>query len=127
MGITLRRARGLMGRVEGKILFLTETFSICSEMLNAIYERKSCNRFVIIPRRNTSSIPRINWGSFRGRYHFGVDLGTISGLGIILGSGSFWGLYKPRAYNGLFSEIHFFVLFCFVFFVFLFNILKSRS
>ena len=23
--------------------------------------------------------------------HFGVDLGIISGLGIILGSGSFWG------------------------------------
>ena len=26
--------------------------------------------------------------------HFGVDLGIISGLGIILGSGSFWGLYS---------------------------------
>ena len=36
LGIRLRRARGLMGREEGKILFLTVTFSICSEMLNAI-------------------------------------------------------------------------------------------
>ena len=38
------------------------------------------------------------WGSFRGRYHFGVDLGIISGLRIISGSGSFWGLYStsPR-------------------------------
>ena len=26
--------------------------------------------------------------------HFGVDLGIISGLGIILGSGSFRGLYR---------------------------------
>ena len=26
------------------------------------------------------------WGSFRGRDHFGVDLGTISGLGIISGA-----------------------------------------
>ena len=37
--IRLKRARGLMGREEGKILLLTVTFSICSEML----------RFVIIP------------------------------------------------------------------------------
>ena len=29
------------------------------------------------------------WGSFRGRNHFGVDLGIISG------SGSFRGLYRP--------------------------------
>ena len=36
MGIRLRRAGGLMGREEGKILFLTVTFSICSEMLNAV-------------------------------------------------------------------------------------------
>ena len=91
LGIRLRRARGLMGREEGKILFLTETFSICNEMLNAILQRKRCNRFVIIPWRNTNSIPRINsgstwremgiisgsiwgsfqgWGSFRGRDHF---------------------------------------------------------
>ena len=26
------------------------------------------------------------WGSFRGRYHFRVDLGIISGLGIIPGA-----------------------------------------
>ena len=36
MGIRLRRAGGLMGREEGKILFLTVTFSIGSEMLNAV-------------------------------------------------------------------------------------------
>ena len=66
LGIRFRRARGLMGKEEGKILFLTVTFSICSEMLNAISERKR-NIFVIIPWRNASSIPRINWGSFRGR------------------------------------------------------------
>ena len=36
LGIRLRSARGLMGREGGKILFLTVTFSICSEMLNAI-------------------------------------------------------------------------------------------
>ena len=36
------------------------------------------------------------WGSFRGRDHFGVDLGIISELGIISGSGSFRGLYRSR-------------------------------
>ena len=36
------------------------------------------------------------WGSFRGWDHFGVNLGIISGLGIIPGSGSFRGLYRPR-------------------------------
>ena len=35
-----------------------------------------------------------NWGSFRGWDNFGVDLGIISVLGIISGSGSFRGLYK---------------------------------
>ena len=86
-----------MRREEGKILFLTVTFSICREMLNAIYESKRCNRFVIIPWRNTSSIPRINWGSFRGRReekwgsfrgrfgdHFRV--GDHFGVGIISGA-----------------------------------------
>ena len=78
LGIRLRRAGGLMGREEEKILFLTVTFSICSEILNAISERKHCNRFVIIPWRNTSSIPIINWGSFRGRDHFGGCTDPIS-------------------------------------------------
>ena len=67
-------------------------------MLNAIHERKRCNRLIIIPWRNIIPlIPRINWksprgrregkrGSFLSRYHFGVDLGIISGLGIILGA-----------------------------------------
>ena len=32
------------------------------------------------------------WGSFRSRYHFGVELGIVSGLGITSGSGSFRGL-----------------------------------
>ena len=54
----------------------------CSEMLNAIQERKRCNN----PVAEYHSIPTINWGSFRGRgeekwrsfwdrYHFGVKLG----------------------------------------------------
>ena len=51
-----------------------------SEMLNAIQERKCCNRYAIIPCRNT--IP--------------LKLGIISGLGIILGSGSFRGLYSSH-------------------------------
>ena len=33
------------------------------------------------------------WGSFRGRDHFRVNLGIISGSGIISGLGSFRGLY----------------------------------
>ena len=36
-------------------------------------------------------------GSFRGRDHFGVDLGIITGLGIISGSGSFRGLYRTQS------------------------------
>ena len=57
------------------------------------------------------SIPKIDWGSFRGRleekwglfwcrYHFGVDLGIISGLGIISVSGSFRGLYRAFLTEG---------------------------
>ena len=41
----------------------------CSEMLNAIQERKRCNRLVIILWRNIILIGD----------HFGVDLGIISG------------------------------------------------
>ena len=37
------------------------------------------------------SIPKINWGSSRGRYRFRVDLGFISG------SGSFRGLYSSAS------------------------------
>ena len=48
------------------------------------------------------SIPRINWGSFRGRreekwgscrgrYHFGVDLGIIQGWGSFRGRDHFGG------------------------------------
>ena len=47
------------------------------------------------------SIPKIKWRSFRGRYHFGVDLGIISGLGITSGSGSFRGVYRIRALDYL--------------------------
>ena len=54
----------------------------CSEMLNAIQERKRCNN----PVAEYHSIPTIIWGSFRGlgeekwrsfwdRYHFGVKFG----------------------------------------------------
>ena len=41
------------------------------------------------------------WESFWGRDHFGVDLGIILGLGIISGSGSFRGLYRPLLPPGL--------------------------
>ena len=41
------------------------------------------------------SIPKINWGSFRGRYHFGVD------LAIIAGSGSFRGPYTSLLFASL--------------------------
>ena len=62
----------------------------CSEMLNAIQERKRCNRLVIIPWRNTIPFQELigdhfgvgiisgsiwgsfqGWGSFHGRDHFG--------------------------------------------------------
>ena len=61
-------------------------------------------------------MPKINWGSFRGRreekwgsfqgrHHFGVDLGIISGLGIIPGSGSFRGLYRTKRAKPDLTEI----------------------
>ena len=61
-----------------------------SEMLNAIQERKCCNRYVIIPCRNTIPFQELI------EDHFGVELGIISGLGIILGSGSSRGLYSSH-------------------------------
>ena len=46
------------------------------------------------------------WGSFRGRYHFGDDLGIISGLGIVPGSGSFRGLYiSHKEHENLISKL----------------------
>ena len=84
----------------------------CNVMLNGIQERKLYNELVIIPERSTiPAIPRINWGSFRSRceekwgsfrsrYHFGVELGIVSGLGINSVSGSFRGLdIDPRNHN----------------------------
>ena len=55
----------------------------CSEMLNAIQERKRCNRLVIIPRRNTIPFQELIGDHFgvdvkRNGDHFGDDL-TISG------------------------------------------------
>ena len=61
-----------------------------SEMLNAIQERKCCNRYVIIPCRNTIPFQELIGD------HFGVELEIISGLGIILGLGSFRGLYSSH-------------------------------
>ena len=60
----------------------------CCEMLNAIQERKRCNRLVIIPWRNTIPFQELIGDHFgvdvkRNAYgdHFGVDLGIISGFG----------------------------------------------
>ena len=63
-------------------------------MLNAVQERKHCNRLVIIPWRNTIPFPKLIGD------HFGVDVkrnGDHPVVGIILGSiwGSFRGLYRP--------------------------------
>ena len=92
LAIRLRRVRGLMGRKEGK----TVTFLICSEMLNVIEERKRCNRFVIIPWWNTSSIPRINWGSFRREEKWGSFRGRYQISGSIWGSFQGWGSFRGR-------------------------------
>ena len=66
----------------------------CSEMKNAIQECKRCNRPVTIPWRNTIPFQELIEDHFRvdvkrNGDHFGVDLGIISGLGTISGSGSF--------------------------------------
>ena len=60
-------------------------------MLNAIQERKRCNRLVIIPWRNTIPFQGLIGDHFgvdveRNGDHFGVDLGIFSGLGIISGA-----------------------------------------
>ena len=78
----------------------------CSEMLNAIQERKRCNRLVTIPWRNTIPFQGLIGDHFgvdveRNGDHFGVDLGVISGLGIISGSGSFRGLYRTSYQIGV--------------------------
>ena len=68
-----------------------------SKMSIKLKTRETCLQFGSETRH---SVPNITWGSFRGqreykwgsfggRDHFGVK------LGIILVSGSFWGLYKP--------------------------------
>ena len=56
------------------------------------------NYHSLIPRGSFRGRQEEKWGSFRGRDHFRVDLGIISGVGdhfgvgIISGSGSFRGL-----------------------------------
>ena len=70
---------------------LKNHMSNCSEMLNAIQERKRCNRLVIIPRRNTIPFQELIGDHFgvdvkRNGDNFGVDLGIISGFGIISGA-----------------------------------------
>ena len=70
-------------------------------MLNVIQEHKRCNRFVIIPWRNTIPFQELigsteeKCGSFQGRYHFGVDLGIISGLGSCSSRDHFGGCTDP--------------------------------
>ena len=54
------------------------------------------NYHSLIPWGSFRGQQEAKWGSFRGRDHFGVNLGIISGLEIISGSGSFRGLYKPQ-------------------------------
>jgi len=52
--------------------------------------------FHFIPKINWGSLrgrSEEKWGSFQGRYHFQVELGIISG------SGSFWGLDSTFYHN----------------------------
>ena len=53
------------------------------------------NHHSIIPWGSFRNRQEEKWGSFQGWDHFGVNLRIISGLGIISGSGSFRGLYRP--------------------------------
>ena len=52
------------------------------------------NHHSMIPWGSFRGRQEEKWGSFWGRDHFGVNVGIISGLGIISGSGSFQGLYR---------------------------------
>ena len=52
------------------------------------------NHHSLIPWGSFRDRQEEKWGSFRGWDHFGVDLGIISGLRIISGSGSFQVLYR---------------------------------
>ena len=64
------------------------------EMLNAIQERKRCNRLVIIRWRNIILIgDHFGVDVKRNGDHFGVDLAIISG------SGSFRGLYTTANFH----------------------------
>lgn len=56
---------------------------------------------IIIPKFNGDRFgvdTKKHGDHFRGRDHFGVDLGVMSGLGAILGSGSFRRLYRSLWY-----------------------------
>ena len=68
----------------------------CSEMLNAIQERKRCNRLVIIPWRNTIPFQELIGD------HFRVEVkrnGDHFGVGII--SRSIWGSFQGwRSFRG---------------------------
>ena len=52
------------------------------------------NHHSLIPWGSFRGRQEEKWGLFRGRDHLGVDLGIISGLEIMSGSGSIRGLYS---------------------------------
>ena len=56
------------------------------------------NHHSIIPWGSFRGRQEEKWGSFRGQDDFGVNLAIISGLGIISGWGSFWGLYRAHSF-----------------------------
>ena len=62
------------------------------------------NRHSIIPWGTFRGRQEEKWRSLRGWDHFGVNLGIISRLGIISGSGSFRGLYRTRGQDAISRE-----------------------
>ena len=54
------------------------------------------NHHSLIPWGSFRGRQEEKWGSFRGWDHVGVNLGIISGLRIISGSGSFRGLHRSK-------------------------------
>ena len=67
-------------------------------MSNAIQERKRCNR-LRIPWRNTIPFQELTGD------HFGVDLGIISGLGVILGAVQVF-QFSPRSVRPFLAYEH---------------------
>ena len=68
----------------------------CREILNAIQERKRCNRLVIIPWQKTIPFQELSGDHFgvdvkRNGDHFGVDLRSFQGWGSFRGRDHFGG------------------------------------